>query len=88
MRLAPEAELKHANDRYTYMSDMEQCMTKLEEKGFSDQYQVRDGRLCCLNNGKEFLPEDVKALNFYRFEGITNPDDMAILYAIETIDDR
>jgi hypothetical protein len=88
MRLAPEKELKHANDRYTYMADMEKCMHKLEEKGFSDQYKVKDGRLCCIDSGKEFLPEDVKAVNFYRFEGISNPDDMAILYAIETIDGR
>jgi hypothetical protein len=30
--------------------------------------------------------EDVNAVNFYRFEGITDPDDMSILYAIETCD--
>jgi hypothetical protein len=30
----------------------------------------------------------VKAVNFYRFEGISNPDDMSILYAIETSDGR
>jgi hypothetical protein len=28
----------------------------------------------------------VRIVDFYRFEGNTNPDDMSIMYAIETMD--
>lgn len=80
--------IKKANDRPTFMTDMEKCMNKLEEKGFTDQYQVEGGALHCLTNGKTYQAEDVVALNFYRFEGNSNPDDMSILYAIETADGR
>ena len=80
--------IKKANDRPTFMTDMEKCMNKLEEKGFTDQYQVESGVLHCLTNGKTYHAEDVVTLNFYRFEGISNLDDMSILYAIETADGR
>lgn len=80
--------IKKANDRPTYMTDLEKCMNKLEEKGFTDQYRVENGLLHCLTNEQTYRAEDVVAINFYRFEGISNPDDMSILYAIETSDGR
>lgn len=33
-----------------------------------------------------YSPHEVKIINFYRFEGESDPADMSILYAIETID--
>lgn len=80
--------IKKANDRPTFMTDMEKCMNKLEEKGFTDQYKVENDVLHCLTNGQTYQAEDVVAINFYRFEGLSNPDDMSILYAIETNDGR
>ena len=75
-----------ANDRTTNMTDMEKLLKKLEAEGFKDQYKVENGRLHDLTHNKKYKPADVKALNFYRFEGISDPDDMSILYAIETCD--
>ena len=77
-----------ANDRPTYMADLEKCMDKLEEKGFTDQFRVEDNRIHNLTIDKFYAADDVLAVNFYRFEGISNPDDMSILYAIETSDGR
>jgi hypothetical protein len=70
------------------MTDMDKCMNKLEAEGYTDQYKVEKGKLHDLTNDKKYKPKDVKAVNFYRFEGISNPDDMSILYAIETSDGR
>lgn len=81
-------EYDAANDRPTDMTDMDKCLHKLEEEGYSDQYKVERGKLIDLTNNKKYKPKDVKAVNFYRFEGISNPDDMSILYAIETSDGR
>jgi hypothetical protein len=77
-----------ANDRLTEMSEMDRCLRRLEDQGYLDQYKIEKGKLFNLSNNKKYKPRDVKALNFYRFEGISNPDDMSILYAIETIDGR
>lgn len=81
-------EYDAANDRPTDMTDMDKCLHKLEAEGYSDQYKVERGKLIDLTNNKKYKPKDVKAVNFYRFEGISNPDDMSILYAIETSDGR
>jgi hypothetical protein len=78
-----------ANDRPTFMSELERCMKRLEEKGYSDQFKVERKHLQSLtDNKKRYKPEDVSAVNFFRFEGISDPDDMSILYAIETSDGR
>lgn len=76
-----------ANDPTTYMTDLEKCVKKLEAKGFTEQFRVEKKILQSLTDKKKkYKPKDVKAVNFYRFEGVSNPDDMSILYAIETAD--
>ena len=75
-----------ANDRSTEMTDEEPIHKKLEAKGFTEQFRVEKKKLVALGTKKTYKVDDVQAVNFYRFEGITNPDDMSILYAIETSD--
>lgn len=82
-----EPNYNEANDRTTFMTDMDKCMNFLEEKGYTDQFRVEKKDLVSLKDSKKkYKPKDVKAVNFYRFEGISDPDDMSILYAIETCD--
>jgi hypothetical protein len=76
-----------ANDRMTFMTDLDKCLNFLEEKGYTDQFRVEKKYLVSLKDSKKkYKPKDVNAVNFYRFEGISDPDDMSILYAIETCD--
>jgi hypothetical protein len=77
-----------ANDKTTFMTDMERVVKKLEGQGYTDHYRVEKGKLHDLSNNKKYKAKDVKAVNFYRFEGISDPDDMSILYVIETTDGR
>jgi hypothetical protein len=81
-------EYDAANDRPTNMTDLEKCLNKLENEGYTDQFRVEHGKLCDLTVNKKYKPKEVKAVNFYRFEGISDPEDMSILYAIETCDGR
>ena len=76
-----------ANDKTTFMTDLQKCINTLEEQGYKDQFKVEKDRLQSLTDPKKkYKAKDVKAVNFYRFEGDSNPDDMSILYAIETVD--
>lgn len=80
--------IKEANDRITYMTELSRCLQKLEERGFTEQFQVHDSQLFSPGGDKSFLPSEISAVNFYRFEGISDPSDMSIMYAIETYDGR
>lgn len=69
----------------------ERALTNVEAKltadGFTEDFRVADGRLIPFSDDKRsYAPEDVTIVDFYRFEGESNPDDMAILYAIQTAD--
>lgn len=60
----------------------------LNREGFTKDFRVtEDCRLCSMDDDKKtYAPTEVKIVNFYRFEGDTDPDDMSILYAIECAD--
>jgi hypothetical protein len=74
------------NEKLTYMTDLQKLLYKLDSEGYTEQYRVENGKLHSLTSNKDYLPENVKAVNFYRFEGPSNPDDMSICYVIETDD--
>lgn len=80
---------QNANDQTTFMSELDRCMKKLEEKGYTDQFKVEEKYLISIQDENvKYKPNDLECVNFYRFEGISDPDDMSILYAIETSDGR
>ena len=80
-------DYNEANDRLTFMTDLQKCLAKLEAEGYTQQFRVEKGAMVTVKDSKKkYKPSDVKAANFFRFEGITDPDDMSILYAIETAD--
>ena len=60
------------------------ALDDLARRGFSDGFRVVDGNLRVLTTGKLLRPEDLVIREVYRFEGISDPDDMAIVYAIES----
>jgi hypothetical protein len=57
---------------------------ELTRRGYKEHFRVADGRLHALGTEQRFEPEDVVIRGYYRFEGVSDPDDMAIVYAIET----
>jgi len=79
---------EESNEKLTYMTELQKVLNKLDKEGYTEQYKVENGILHSLTSNIEYHPHDVKAVNFYRFEGPSNPDDMSIVYVIETNDDR
>lgn len=59
---------------------------RLDNEGYVADFKVTEGKLCVMGSDKMYEPEEVQIVDFYRFEGESNPDDMSILYAIETHD--
>jgi hypothetical protein len=59
-------------------------MEDMAERGFTEHFKVENGRLRAVGKGERFSPDRVVVTEYYRFEGVSDPDDMAILYGIET----
>ena len=59
-------------------------MEDLARRGFTEQFMLVDGKLRSLAGGDTFTPDQARIAEYHRFEGVSDPDDMAILYGIET----
>ena len=59
-------------------------MDDLTRQGFTEQFTPATGGLRGVHSGSTFPPGQVAIAKYYRFEGVSDPDDMSILYAIET----
>jgi hypothetical protein len=62
------------------------CTNKAMEDGYTQNFKATKEGLSSAENSKLYKPDELKVANFYRFEGITDPADMAVLYLIETND--
>ena len=68
------------------LKSLQACLAKMISTGFTDDFKATDDGLKSLRTDKIYTPDEVNIVNFYRFEGSSDPDDMSILYAIETND--
>lgn len=66
------------------MKTLVSCLNSLLKKGFDAQFKVNGGKLKSLASDRLYTAEEVRVVNFYRFEGESDPADNSILYAIET----
>ncbi|MDI1255872.1 MAG: hypothetical protein PSV16_07205 [Flavobacterium sp.] len=66
------------------MTSLVTVMAAVEKMGFTSQFEVNAYGLYSFKSEQTFNPEEIKIEHFYRFEGESNPDDSAILYAIVT----
>lgn len=70
------------------MNTLTQCVNKMMKDGYVDSFKVSSKGLLDQSNDTTYQPEQVSIINFYRFEGQSDPGDNAILYVIETSDGR
>ena len=60
------------------------AINELARRGFTDGFRVVEEGLQVLRTGKILRPQDLVIRDVYRFEGISDPDDMAVVYALES----
>ena len=70
------------------MKTLSSCMNKLISDGFTEHFKVVDEGLESPETGRVYKPEEIHVVNFFRFEGASDPDDNSILYAIKTDGDE
>jgi hypothetical protein len=68
------------------MKTLASCLNKIVKDGYEENFKVTDKGLQSLETDKTYQPDQVQIVNFFRFEGASDPSDSAILYVIETSD--
>lgn len=56
----------------------------LKEVGYDQEYQITETGLQNIHTRQIFRPKEIKIMDHFRYEGISNPDDMAILFTLVT----
>jgi hypothetical protein len=63
-----------------------QALVELARRGFTANFEYLDGAFTAVDLGRSFAAEELTIVEHHRFEGASNPDDMAVVYAIESRD--
>jgi len=66
------------------MKTLASCLNKVVRDGYTENFKVTEEGLQSLETEKLYKPDEVHIVNFFRFEGASDPSDSAILYIIET----
>lgn len=61
-------------------------LEELVRRGFVAHLGAAGGRVRVLGTGRTLAPEDLVIVEHRRFEGASDPDEMAVVYAVEAVD--
>ena len=70
-----------SNNQY---SNLAMAISELQKRGFTHNFSVNDNGQLEEHKGKFYSFSEVELIEFHRFDGMTNPSDDSILYAIKT----
>lgn len=57
---------------------------KYQDEGYTSNFLFTNNSLMDTETKTEYKPEEIFIVAHHRYEGMTDPDDMSILYVIET----
>ncbi|MCK8492344.1 phosphoribosylpyrophosphate synthetase [Spirosoma sp. RP8] len=60
-----------------------EALDGLRQQGFTLDYNLKSDALHCQQTDIQLHPTDFDIVQVYRFEGMTDPDDSSVLYAVE-----
>ena len=80
------AEMENNAEGQDTMTPLTTRTQELQAQGFTVDFMVAGESLKVYGSEQSYQPEELKIVNFFRFEGASDPGDMSILYAIETSD--
>ena len=60
-----------------------EALAELSKKGFNQNFSLTPSGIYCPLTSQTFQSEELKIIEYHRFEGESDMEDMEILYAIE-----
>lgn len=68
----------------THYGTLSQTVDGLKRDGYTYDFNLQEDCSVCSNNNQSLSPDDFSIDGVYRFEGESNPDDEAVVYAISS----
>lgn len=65
---------------------LSQATNYLTKEGFKDGFKAEGDRIVGSMTSNSYLPKEMTILETYRFEGMSNPQDNTVVFAIEAND--
>ena len=62
------------------------AVNSLTKEGFTENFQAEETAIKALYSKKEYNPNELKIVKTFRFDGMTNPQDDAVVFALEATD--
>src|SRR3982750_1141727 len=62
------------------------ALNGLKQRGYTIDFNLAFDHVKCAGTGLCLFPSEFEITEYYRFEGISNPDDSSVVYAIESKD--
>lgn len=63
---------------------LSEAMNALKKEGYTEDFNLLQESLVCRNRSFKVFADEFEIDEFYRFEGMSNPSDNSILYAISS----
>ena len=76
-------KLNSQNRDYDTLSE---AMNDLKTRGYTYEFDFKENNIYSNSHDKEFSADELKIVEVHRFEGMSNPGDNSILYAIYCAD--
>ncbi len=70
---------------YSYET-LSEALAGLAKRGFVNDFNLKPDCIECKELGLQFKPLDFEIVEFYRFEGNSDPGDEEVVYAVESKD--
>ena len=86
-----KTSISHCNQIIMEKEPAKNELDNLEEykkKGYCCNFLFQNGGLIETESKYSYQPDEIFIVSHHRYEGISNPDDMSILYVIETADNK
>lgn len=67
-------------------TNMTEAIQELRKRGFTANFEFLDQEFRDVDSEKIFTADELSIVEHYRFEGASDPEDMSVVYAIESND--
>ena len=69
--------------KYQY-DTLSEATTDLLKRGFEHDFTLEEDRIYCKKLNMHYRLKEFNIVEVHRFEGMSNPDDNSVVYAVET----